>query len=864
MGDVRTGVTGGTSDRLILTPDQRVRVFVSSTLTELAAERQAVREAVARLHLVTVMFEAGARPHAPRDVYRSYLAQSQIFVGIYDESYGWIGPDSTISGLADEFRLARGLPRLVYVKEPAPGRDPRLADLLAEAAADLDVVRRRFRTPEELRGLVERDLAALLSDRFHQTRQARAGEPGEVLHVPSARTPLVGREHELDLLTSRLTQERVPLLTLAGPGGVGKTRLATALAERVASEYPDGVRFVDLSTAGGVDGVGDVFARALRLRTSEGAGSFDDVESFLRAKRMLLVVDNFEHVAGAAPGLAGLLRAAPGVTAVVTSRAPLRLTDERVYRVPPLRSAPASTRADPATLIQRFSAVRLFVDRARAADRRFALTDDNVEAVLEITRRLGGVPLAIELAAARVPLLPPASIAALLDDQLSLLTGGQRDLPARQRTVRDTLAWSYQLLPPDARRLFARTGVFTGGFDLAAVEAVCADESFDVFAALESLVDAALVEPDEQDRFRMVDSVRLYALERLAGDDDMTAVRDRHAAHFLHVAVHAAPYLNTVDSPVWLDRLDREHPNLGAATEWLVDSGRPDEALRIGWAIWPLWWQRGYVDEAARYIGRILDGAERLTPKAHGRALVASGAMALVSGQDDQARTDFEQARELARAAGDPVTEARALGPLGSFASRDGDHERAGRLLHEAYELARDSDEQWLISLFHSRLGMIAFRQGDQVAARRHLDDAVRVSTRGGDELGMVVARYTAAVVRSADGDTAGSHESLMAGLRLAARSGDQASVGLFLAALADLAGADGRLVRSVVLAAAAASFQTPSSKLWMRAYVPPWPVAAPDLGTIRAELGDEPFDHAWGEGERLGLRGAIDEAARG
>ncbi|SNT54676.1 Predicted ATPase [Asanoa hainanensis] len=856
-------MTGGTSDRLILTPDQRVRVFVSSTLTELAAEREAVRAAVDRLHLLTVMFEAGARPHAPRDVYRSYLAQSQIFVGIYDESYGWIGPDSTISGLADEYRLARGLPRLVYVKEPAPDRDPRLVDLLAEVAADLDVVRRRFRSPDELRGLVERDLAALLSQRFHQTRQARAGEPGEVLRVPSARTPLVGREHELEVLTSRLTQDRVSLLTLVGPGGVGKTRLATALAERVACGYPDGVRFVDLSTAAGVDGVGEVFARALRLRTSDNVGSFDDVESFLRAKRMLLVVDNFEHVAGAAPGLAALLRAAPGVTALVTSRAPLRLTDERVYRVPPLRSAPQSTRTDLATITQRFSAVRLFVDRARAADRRFRLTDDNVEPVLEITRRLGGVPLAIELAAARVPLLPPAQIAALLDDQLSLLTGGQRDLPARQRTVRDTLAWSYRLLPPDARRLFARTGVFTGGFDLAAVEAVCAGESFDVFTALESLVDAALVEPDENDRFRMVDSVRLYALERLAADDDATAVRDRHAAHFVDFALLAAPHLNTPDSPVWLDRLDRDLPNLGAATDWLLESGRPGEALRIGWAIWPLWWQRGYIDESRRYISGILDQAARLSPKLHGRALVASGAMALVSGQDEQARGDFERARVLAREADDPVTEARALGPLGSFASRDGDHERAGQLLREAYELAINGDQQWLISLFHSRIGMIAYREGDPAAARRHLDDAVRVSAQGGDELGMVVARYTAAVVRSADGDGAGAHHSLLAGLRLAARSGDQASVGLFLAAFADLAGADGRLDRAVRLAAAAASFETPSSKLWMRAYVPPWPVAGPGLATIRVRLGDDVFDRGWREGERLGLRGAIDEAAR-
>ncbi|GIF64104.1 hypothetical protein Ais01nite_21390 [Asanoa ishikariensis] len=852
----------------ILTPDQRLRVFVSSTLTELAAERAVVREAVTALRLHPVMFEAGARAHPPREVYRSYLAQSQIYIGVYDRSYGWVGPGMDISGLEDEFRLAaETMPRLIYVREPAPDRDPRLERLLDSIRQKGELSYRVFSSTEELRGLVQQDIAVLLSERFERTGglAPRESEPADVHRLPVPRTALLDREADLDLLRALVTDERVRLVTLAGPGGVGKTRLAAAVAERVSAGYPDGVRYVDLSAATNPAAVGEAFARSLRLRTSGGVRSLDDTTSFLRAKRLLLVVDNFEQVAGSAPHLAALLRAAPGVTALVTSRAPLRLTAERVFTVQPLRTPPPSTRTASAAFAAGFSAVQLFVDRARAADRRFTLTDENAGPILEITRRLNGLPLAIELAAARVPLLPPSAIAARLDDQLSLLTRGPRDRPARQRTLRDTLAWSYDLLPPDAQRLFTRIGAFAGGFDLAAVEAVAGEDDTDVLVTLESLVDAALVEPDTVDepvRFKVLDSVRDFARERLADEGD--AVRERHAAHYLAVAANAEPHLNTGASAEWLERLDRDHGNFDAALDWLLERRRPADAVRIGWSIWQLWWRRGYLDEAVRYLRRILEQRDLLPPALRGRALVASAAMEFVSHQHDRARPAFEEARVLAREAGDNAVEARALGPLASYAAQAGDFEQARELLGKAYELAVRTDEHWLTSLFHSRLGMVSLRTGDPDAAALHLAEAQRISARVGDDLGLVVARYTAAVIAVARGDSVSAHESLRAGLRESAASGDVSSVGLFLVALADLESARGRWVRAVRLGAAAATFQTPSSVLWMTAYVPPWPTLGEDNATLRQRLGPDRYDQARRDGERLGLQGVVAETERG
>src|SRR5690242_594671 len=508
----------------INTPDQRLRGCVSSALEELAAERRAVRDAVTRRRLVPVMFELGARPHPPREVYRAYLAQSQVFIGIYWQRYGWVAPGERISGLEDEYLLSAGLPRLLYVKTPAPDREPRLAELLARIRDEGVVSYQRFTDPAELRRLVENDLAVLLSERFTLTRPAGSGPPGDAVPaagaLPVPPTPLVGREHEIAAVEALLRSDGVRLVTLTGPGGSGKTRLAVEVARRLRPGFADGVRFIELASVTSADLVPGAIAAGLGLNTSGGRLRADLV-SYLR-RRLLLVLDNFEQVADAAPLLAGLLAAAPGLTILVTSRSMLRLSGEHEFPVPPLPVPPAGAARDAAAAGQ-FAAVRLFTERAQAVAPGFRLTGQNVGAVAEICRRLDGLPLAIELAAARVRLLPPQALLARLGDRMGVLTGRPRDLPERARTLQNTLDWSFALLLPGEQALFACLGVFAGMFGLPAAEAVWgdagapgrADPSGLVIDILNALVDSSLVEAEtrgDEPQFGLLETIREYAL----------------------------------------------------------------------------------------------------------------------------------------------------------------------------------------------------------------------------------------------------------------------------------------------------------------------------------------------------------------
>ncbi|GIF75791.1 DUF4062 domain-containing protein [Asanoa siamensis] len=852
--------TPTTPSELIQTPDQRLRVFVSSTLDELSIERTAVSEAVRRLHLAPVMCEDCGRPHAPRDVYRADIAQSHVFIGVYGEDYGWIAPGASLSGIEDEYRLASDMPRLIYVKTPAPRRDPRLAALIEDIESSADVSFRRFSDARELRRLVEHDIAVLLTERFQESGVGPETAPPAA--IPVARTQMFDRDLEIAALTELLTDEDVRLVTLTGPGGVGKTRLATDLAERLRRLFPDGIGYVELSTVNTPDLVVDAIARALGLRTSSTWRPLADIVAFLRTRQMLLVVDNFEHVAEAAPVVADILAGAAGVTALVTSRSPIRISGEHAFALEPLAIPDRDITLD---VVGHYGSVRLFVDRARAASGAFSLNEENLPAVVEICRRLEGLPLAIELAAAKIRVLPPAAILQRLGRPLELLTGGARDLPDRQRTLRDTVGWSYDLLSFSERRLFRRLAVFTGGFTLDAAEAVGAGADDDVVDSLDGLVQSSLVrqvsKPADETRFRMLDSIRQFALDQLRDGPDWDPAHQAHAAHYLDLALTAESSLNRLAETGLLDRLETEHDNLTAAMTWFLDRHDPESALRLAEAIWVFWWLHGHIDEALRYLTRIFEMSEYLSRRGYGRALLSAGTMSLASGDLARGGPRLERALLILREVGDMEGIARAAGPLGHLAIIQYDFDRARPLIEEASRLSAQIGDDWQTSVHHSRLGTIAMLEDDHDGAADEFHEALVAAQQADDSVGTSVALYSLALNSMARGDFAEAHDYLADGLSAAYGKGDTNSPPLFIAALGDLDARLGEPERAVRLAAAAAALQTPSGATWLGAYVLSWPDDGPDEDSLRRKLGNATFDRARRQGAALGLDRAVAEA---
>src|SRR5919108_4901315 len=397
---------------VIRTPDQRVRVFVSSTLEELAAERAAAREAITQLRLTPVFFEAGARPYPPRELYRAYLAQSDIFIGLYWQRYGWVAPDMAISGLEDEYQLAGDKPRLIYLKTPAPSREPGLQGLLDRIRSEEVASYQKFSTPEELRERIANDLALLLTERF--TTPAEAAVPARLAPLPVPRSLLIDREQERAQAQALLQREDVGLVTLTGPGGVGKTRVAVQVAADLVPQFTDGVAFISLVSLKDPTLVVPTVARALGVSES-GSGSVDErLLAYLQPRDVLLVIDNAEQLISAAPLATQYLELAPRLKLLVTSREPLRVRDEQIVPVPPLALPDPAHLPDLEHLVQ-IPAVALFVERTREARPDFTLTSENAATIVEICHRLDGLPLALELAAAVLSLPPPAALLARLE-----------------------------------------------------------------------------------------------------------------------------------------------------------------------------------------------------------------------------------------------------------------------------------------------------------------------------------------------------------------------------------------------------------------------------------------------------------------
>ena len=792
----------------IRTPDQRLRVFVSSTLRDLAEERHAVQRAIETLRLTPVMFELGARPYPPRSLYRAYLEQSHVFLGVYWQSYGWVAPDENISGLEDEYRLSAGRPRLVYIKGPAPAREDRLAGLLQRIEEDDRASYRHFASTDELERIVKDDLMVLLSERFEATgdRSERAAPGSVVMAPPVPVTPTVGRDAEVAQVR-RLLDEGCRILTLVGPGGVGKSRLALEACRDVAGGFPDGVAFVPLETVDDPSDAIRVLADRVGAQVEGNQAPLDAAVDQLRGQRLLLLIDNFEQILDAGPGLAALLDACPGVSALVTSRRPLRLRGERQMSVEPLGLPIAADEAgntqDAVDAAVRSPAVALFVERAQRVRPEFEVDRGNVEATADLVRRLDGLPLAIELVAARAHLLEPGQMLERLEGGTGVPMSAGRDFPERQRTLRATLEWSHQLLTPEQQTLMARLGVFADGATLEAIESVCSGAPVtDLLDALSALLDNGLIRVDRQrregqPRFALFQTVREFALERLAATDETPAVTARFIDWALETVARGDP-VQYRDAPDRWPDLQVEARNLQLAAEQLIESGDCQRLARMAWGMFHSMWRFGNFGGLARWAERALaacggssgdDGVDA-TASARLRAAVSwsrfligdvAGALAVqevldletVAAADPacgallqntramalpladggrRARDAAEQALVLADRADFPVVRAYSHAFLGSLDLASRDLGPAEVHCRQCLSIASDLRLHSLMCQQYGQLALVAIARGRMDEARHHFAAALDVLRADRTRLDVAFLLAHASVLAAAEG----------------------------------------------------------------------------------------------------------------
>jgi predicted ATPase/class 3 adenylate cyclase len=1016
---------------MIATPDQRVRVFISSTMKELSAERSAVRKSVERLRLTPVLFELGARAHPPRELYLSYLRQSHVFLGIYHEQYGWIAPGKTISGLEDEFLASTGKPKLIYVKSPAPNRDARLAEMLQRIASE-GLSYRPFRTVSELAKLVVDDLAVLLSERFgpadgsdhhepaadasdvpdrretttflftdvegstrllqqagsayagllgdhrrllraafvaHRGREvdtqgdsffvafpspvqaiaatidaqraltayqwpepfrvrvrmglhtgeaavlsdgyvgvavhraariASAAHGGQVLlsgataalvcddlpdgaalrdlgdhrlkdfdrpvrlyqldvsglpvefppvrasvrrRVPELPGSFVGRQAEVEAVAALLRDRRTRLVTLTGAGGVGKTRLAIEASSAVAGDMPGGVVFVPLSAVTDPALVLRSVADALGTRSEAGLSPLDAVDGMLGDDRLLLLLDNMEQVASSARELVALLDRVPSLVALVTSRQLLRVRSEIPVPVRPLEGS---------------AAVQLFLDRAVVTRPGFPSVEDR-DAVTEICRRLDGLPLAIELAAARARLLPPAALLSRLRERLDVLSGGPVDLPARQRTLRATMDWSHELLSPTQQAMFARLGVFSGGWSLDAAEHVCGgDGEPDVLETLAGLLDASLVVSEaagDEARFGMLETVRAYAAERLTVAQDRAETVRRHGAWILTLTGDLMRTRGR-DYRLAAERVDREWANLRAAARRMLDGGDVASlALLVRNGIGHLALRDATV-EAVGWLDEALELAGTARPSLRGRLLVLRAVFGVATG--DLSRMPAWVAE------GEPLLPDDAEHELDhALAAVARIQEGAERGLEHAIEavdvaLARFTSLGLELgqAAMHQARAEMALAMGDPARAEASYRRAAQVAESMGEDAMLGPVLSLLGLSQLAQDNVEGARRSVLEGARVNRQAGLPTNIAYSLEGMAALALAEARpavAARSLAAATAARG----------RTALPLTPTLPPLIEQLvarsRAMLGEEEFEHAWAEGQSLSLVEALD-----
>jgi predicted ATPase/class 3 adenylate cyclase len=735
------------------------------------------------------------------------------------------------------------------VRGSLPG-DLQLRELGEFRLKDLDV-------PERLAQLV----GPGLTDDFPRLRTLDTPS-----NLPSQPTSFVGREREVAEICDLVRNSR--LVTLTGPGGSGKTRLSLRVAEQLRPEFSDGAFFVELAPITDAGLIASTISQAIGLREDPQRPVLDLLETHLRDLHLLLVADNFEQVADGAPLVGRLLGAASRLAVLASSREVLHLRSEQEYPVPPL-GVPDTTALPPLGELPRFDAVALFLQRARAVQPDFELDDRSAPAVAAICARLDGLPLAIELAAARIRLFEPVAILARLEKSLMLLTSTARDVPERQRTLRGAIDWSHDLLDDPERVLFRRLAVFVGGFTIESATAVCGPDDelgVGVLDGLASLVDKSLLQRlrsrDGEPRFVMLETIREYGLERLAESGDAGPVRIRHEDHFVALAREAESQLLGVRPQDWLDTLELERDNVRAAIQGAADGGRIEMALDAAGSLWRYWQQRGHLAEGRETLQALLDRPQAARPtRARAKALLGLGGVAYWQADIAAAGRSYAEAVDIERGLDDPPGLADALYNEGYVLALEGDGARARSEYEEAIRIYEAiGDARGLLNV-REALVFILFHAGELSAARTAAEENLVAYRATGELLRIEGALSVLTAINANDRAFEAAQASLDEAIVMFQASGDLQRISSLLTMAAALAVGQGDPMRAAVLSGAAAAAMEPlgtvATPMQLLRMDDPVPAA-------RSALGDDEFDAAAATGRSLSLEEAIELARAG